>query len=461
MLTCAVVAMFLINNPAPYLPYHDSREYLASAHRILAGESWADPQRLPGYPLFLAILFALAGGATLIGAEIAQLALFVVTTLEVYVIAYRVWRNTRVAALIAALVGTNVYFLEFVKPILSDGLALWLVTTLALAVVAFIERPRVWRFWLVALLTLVLFMSRAEWYLVPIPLFAYLLYTAHRRGLTRRLLPHALLATALLYAVMFGYVQLNAHVNGVAQLTSDENINLYGKITQYNMQGEAPPQFASFASITEHVMHVRHTHDPWVIYWADPPLGRDNFDAMGAFARAIIMRHPVEFLGKSVPLAYTSLYDYYQFDRIITQRRMAKPLMTLLSFSSITYDLFMLFPLCAAWWLFSLVFRRHARAPDRQRVDLLGALISLALYDLAVTTLGSYNEYGRLHVAFDPLLLIVVVGSVVAFASGGARRLSRPHDGVADAVLAPAHPADDPAQPVQLPPDPDSEHPAA
>lgn len=421
LLTCVIVAMYLINNPAPYLPYHDSYEYIASAHRIMAGGSWADPQRLPGYPLFLAIIFTLAGKTTLRGAEVVQLALFVVTTLEVYAISYHIWRTARLAAVIAILVGSNVYFLEFVKPILSDGLALWLVTTLALAVVSFVEQPRPARFWLVASLTLVLFMTRAEWYLAPIPLFAYLLYVAHRRGLARRLVPHALLAATLLYAVMVGYILLNAHVNGVAQLTADERINLYGKVTQYNMQGEATPQFADIANLTEYDMSVRHIHDPWAIYWHNPQLGHNHFQEMGAYARSIIEHHPLEFLGKSAPLAITSLDNYYQFARINTQRRLAKPLMTLLSFSSIAYDLAMLFPLCAAWWLIVLFFRRHTR--NRQRAELMGAVVLLALYDLAVTTLGSYGEYARLHLAFDPLLLIVVVGTLVGFATG--RRQAR------------------------------------
>ena len=45
---------------------------------------------------------------------------------------------------------------------------------------------------------------------------------------------------------------------------------------------------------------------------------------------------------------------------------------------------------------------------------LRGALSLLALYTLAVTTLITYSEYGRLHIAFDPLTLIVVIMSFAA-----------------------------------------------
>lgn len=138
---------------------------------------------------------------------------------------------------------------------------------------------------------------------------------------------------------------------------------------------------------------------------------------MGAYARTIVERHPLQFLGDSVPVAVGSLYNSYQFGGINRQHRMAKPLTALLSVSAIPFGLFLLFPLCAAWWLLNLVhlaFRRRAR--HRLRNELLGALILLSLYDLIMTTLGSYNEYGRLHLGFDPLMLVVVVGSILLFA---------------------------------------------
>lgn len=433
LLACAVAGMFLVNNPAPFLPYHDSHEYIASAHRIMAGESWADPQRLPGYPLFLAIIFIVTGSTTnLMAAQLAQMGLFVVVALEVYVIGYRLWKHTRLAALVAALVGTNVYFLEFVRPILSDGLALFLATTLALAIVVFIERPGARLFWLVAVLTLALFMTRADWYLLPVPLFAYLLFVAHRHGLTRRLLPHAIAAIVLLYAVQGGYIAMNAHVNGFAGLTSDENINLYGKVLQYHMEGEAPAQFANIASSTELDILIHHTRDPWAIFWADPALGRNNFSVMGDYARSVILHHPAQFLADSVPLAFNSLYDPYQFGGINVYRRLAKPLKVLLNFSTLDYALYLLFPLCAAGWLIVLL-RRPRRSGERRRAEMAGALTLLALYDLAVTTVGSYGEYGRLHLGFDPLMLIVVVGSIALFVSSN-RKVRSPRGDVEQPV---------------------------
>src|SRR5207302_9589617 len=89
-------------------------------------------------------------------------------------------------------------------------------------------------------------------------------------------------------------------------------------------------------------------------------------------------------------------------------------------FSAVAFALFLLFPLCAVWWWLAL-WRRQGTA-DRWRVEVIGALTLVAGYDLVLTTLGSYGEYPRLHLAFDPLMLVVVVGSLLPLAQYGRRR---------------------------------------
>jgi len=62
------------------------------------------------------------------------------------------------------------------------------------------------------------------------------------------------------------------------------------------------------------------------------------------------------------------------------------------------------------------------RAGNGTRAEVYGALSLMSLYALAVTTMTSYSEYGRLHLAFDPLMLIVVIGSLAALVDGWRRR---------------------------------------
>src|SRR5205085_2784501 len=99
---------------------------------------------------------------------------FVLATMEIYALAILVFKRTWMAFLIGLIVGTNVVLLTYVKPIMSEGLALWLLSTLALAVVVYIRHLRMPAFWIVVLCMVLLLFTRPEWLYLPIPLFGYL-----------------------------------------------------------------------------------------------------------------------------------------------------------------------------------------------------------------------------------------------------------------------------------------------
>lgn len=418
--------LFHLNRPQPFIPYHDTYEYVNRANVILAGGPLVDPIRLPGYPLLLALVFAFAGKSDFAAAGTLQDVLFIATAVVVYALAWRIWRDVRLAALVGALFGANLYLYSYFRAILSDGLGALLIAGLTLAVVYFLERPRVARFWAVAALCFGAIITRGEWVIAPLVLFPYLLLVAHRRGIARRLLAPMGGALLVIYGAIVSYMALNAHVNGYFGLTDATNINLYGKVMQYRMQGQAPSSFARIAAATEQSM--RHgLIDPWSIYWRDRSLAGRHFAHMGAYAQAIILHHPAEFVARSLPLAYISLYDTYVFGGFSHSGPLAGLIGAIQSGSMVIYPLFMLFPLCAALWL-ALTLRgrwsRRVGACASICAEMYGALSLLALYALAVTTMTSYSEYGRLHLAFDPLMLIVVIGSLAALVDVWRRRRS-------------------------------------
>ena len=436
MLVAGLLAWaFHLNSPQPFIPYHDTWEYVSRAEIMLAGGPWVDPIRLPGYPLLLAVVFAVAGNGNLNAAEVTQGLLFIITAVEVYALTWRIWHSVRLALLVGLLFAINIYFFAFFRALLSDGLGAALVLALALAVVAFLERPGVWRFWVVAALCYATLMTRGEWVGAPLVIFPFLLLVAWRRGLARRLVAHMGAALTLIYGAVVGYMALNWKLNGYFGMTDATNINLYGKVTQYGMQGQAPARFLGVTAVTE-AFKRRGLIDPWSIYWRDHALGGRHFAEMGAYAQAIILRHPLEFVYHSIPLAYISLSDAYIFGGYERMGRFAATLSQAQAFSGLVFPLFMLFPLCALSWLIVMArqWRRAGRwtgwqgRPTRAgkvgaallEAETLVALSLLSLYALAMTTLTTYSEYGRLHLAFDPLMLIIVIGSAVALF--GARR---------------------------------------
>jgi hypothetical protein len=250
MLVAGALALsFHLNQPTTFLPYHDSMEQVRRADTILAGGAWADPARMPGYPLSLAGVFAVTGAGNLAAADAAQLILFVLAAGAVYLLALRLWRRVSTAVVVGVLFASNIFILSYFTPILSDGLALLLTVLLALALLALLARPAAWRLWLVSAALLALVLTRAEWALVAVPLYAYLLLAVGWRRVGRRLAGHGVAEVGVLYGALAALVVTNREVNGFTGLTDAENIYLYGKVAQYHMQYLAPARYSALINL--------------------------------------------------------------------------------------------------------------------------------------------------------------------------------------------------------------------
>lgn len=410
LLTSLVVGAYYVNHPAPE-PLADTWSYLYVVDRIQMHGQLVNFWRLPGYPLFIMLVYTLVDQGNLGAVSIAQAILFVLATLEIYVLCALVLRRAWIAFLISLLVGMNVSLLSYVKPIMSEALALWLLVSLALACVYFLSTLQTRRFWLVTACMLLLFLTRPEWIFLPVPLFAYLLLVAWWHGKGRKLLPHALASIVLLYALLGGYIYVNATQNDFAGVTWIENINALGKVLQYNMQNEAPPQYAGVSKILDRYI-AEGIQDPYVIMAREPSLVRDDAALSGTFARSVIEHHPVEFLVKSVPIFFSSLTVYSEESSITPHTHFARYLIWLDSEFRALSRWYIFFPACALLWLLLWCWQWTRRW---RMVQMMGDVVLLALYGIISTALGAYRDidYTRIHVTFDPLLIMVTWGTLL------------------------------------------------
>ncbi|MBO0781321.1 MAG: hypothetical protein J2P37_21080 [Ktedonobacteraceae bacterium] len=368
-----------------------------------------DAWRLPGYPLLIVLVYALTGQNNLTAVGIVQAGLFVLTTLEIYVLAILIFRRAWLALIIGLLVGTNIVFLSFIKPIMSEGLAMFELTTLTLATVCFLRRGRGLRYIALALVPLIF--TRPEWlYLAPL-LYVYLLLMAVRKGTVRHLFKKVLIASVALYAMAGLYIGINGVVHHYFGMTAIENFNWAGKILQYNMWHEAPPESQHISQQLDHLV-ATIDNDPYHILGLIPELKQDNYSPAGHFARDIILHHPVEFFVKSVPYFFASLTSYFNISRDPHTSTFTAMLGHLKSLDHRLYNMNALFPLCALGWLLALCWKR-LRA--REDVAAMGLLVLLGIYGIVITTLGGYrlDDYMRVHMVFNPLLILITWGSVL------------------------------------------------
>jgi hypothetical protein len=272
--------------------------------------------------------------------------------------------------------------------------------------VYFIRTLHIHAFWLMVVCFVPLLFTRPEWLYLPVPLLAYLLLVAWRRGSARRVLFNALPALVCIYALVAAYIGINTLRNQYPGMTAIENFNYLGKVLQYNMQDEAPPQDAQYSRRLD-ILVAQTNRSPYVVLRHMPDLSKDNALPAGNFARTIILHHPFEFLAKSVPVFLPSLTHYYGRE---SSGPFRVPLAFMISFDRILYRANAFFLLCVPFWLLLLCWRKVRSHP---LVLEMGAIILLAFYALVITDLGGYKfeDYMRVHIVFDPLLILVVWGS--------------------------------------------------
>jgi len=422
VLSIGIVAAYYLNHPTPETN-PDTATYLRVAQRILRSGDPIDPVRTPGYPFFIALLWLVRGSGHLEVISLAQGGLFILATLEIYVLAWLMWNRAWIGLLVGLLVVSNTYLLSYVKPIIVEGLSLWLTVSLALAVVWYLRRVSARRLWLVTALVLATFMTRPEWVLLPLVLSGFLLFIAARQGQLRRLLPHMLAAGLVLYSLLGLLVYENTVQYGYTGITELQGGNLLGKVLQYHMQNEAPPQYTHVMQEIDAFLAqpLPHGRDPNILAAAYPDIGRDYWAVGGGYAFAVIQAHPVEFVLKSLPFVFIPPLDYHAYSRIDLRGPFGWELTQLQRSSRWLYLADWSFFFWACVWVALLCWRRTRRLPA---VEAMSAVLLIVLYQLVLDSLGVYVDFRRFRAPIEPLLVLIVWGSLLWVLSLGWQRYS-------------------------------------
>ena len=411
LITTAIVLLFYLN--APFVATNiDSAGYLRAMQQLQTTGNPVNSFRMPTYSLFLLAVYAVSGQGNLMAVSIVQGFLFILATIEIYLLLLLITRRKWLAFLVGVLIGTNVILISYVKPIMTEGLSLWLLTTIVLCTVAFLKTLRPRFFWLSVVGLIFLLFTRPEWVLLPCVLFLFTGVVTRKRAPMGAMVRRISGALAIIYLLIGGYITANAVVNHIPSLSSVSNMNLIGKVIQYHMQDESPAKPA-LSRIYDHYMQRGET-SPYRITQRAPVLAENYAQASADWARDIILHHPGEFLLKSVPFFFTSLYHYYPvgLEQKPAPGPFEQPIHVIFQVQQFLYTLNIFFPLCALAWLVLCVYRktRHIFA-----VQVMGLLSLIVGYAVLITTLGGYYEtdYMRVHIVFGPLLMLVIWTSLL------------------------------------------------
>ena len=255
--------------------------------------------------------------------------------------------------------------------------------------------------------------TRPEWIYIIVPLFVWLLVVGGlRRGwrFLRQLLPHAAGAVLLLYVLVGVYILANGAVTGYRGLTEIQNVNLLGKVMQYHMQLEAPPQYAKQAQIVNSYV-VAGKLDPWAVMDTQHAFTTNHFALTGAYANAVVTAHPLEFVGHTLPLLVTTLKgSFLEYSLINPAGSLANPLNRLNKLMLLVHHAIIVFPLAVLLYIGLMLWPYTRRRPE---VQMVASLVLIAFYDLGVTSFGGYADYSRFHMPVEPLMQLVIWGTMM------------------------------------------------
>jgi hypothetical protein len=263
-----------------------------------------------------------------------------------------------------------------------------------------------------------LLFTRPEWAFFPCLFFPYL-YWSNQTKLPKKSLVRRLLVTGLvLYSLLGSYILANYFISGSPTLTTISYVNIFGKIVEYRMQDESPTNPAISRSIDPLIQ--QGITSPWQIIGHLSQLQQNNAKAAADFAQSIILHHPFEFLGKSVPIFFRSLSIYTPSDATahLPPGRFGALLAPLLRAQIFLYRLNLLFPLCALIWLILLCYPR-TRTSFLVRIMVL--LVLIISYIVVIQVFGEFDVvyFTRLHVEIDPLISLVIWGTIGSGISQG------------------------------------------
>lgn len=386
------IALRLMHPDIPASP--DSREYLAVAHKILATGQFADPKRTPGYPAFLALVFILFRGQSLTPVVTIQLALCFIAAFEVYLLAYRLSANRWVAAAAGAVVGLNIYMLDWAYSIRDESLSYALTVTLFLTVERMARRPTWGAATAFVVVSTLVVMTRPFYLFLPALIGLALLARAVGLRWARRDLVALALSLVVMYGLVGGYVALNGATNGYYGVSYVSDANLFGKVKEFRMLDRpVPAQYQTIQRDAQQFASQRNDGLPWTFAREYGYTG-DFYHPLGAYARYVVLHNPAAY-------AAGTARDTVRVWRAAPGADAGGPrtLLSRLAFrlASAELDTYLALPLALLWLAWRLG-RGGWRDPALVVVTLLTLAVTGAI---VMTALASYAEFYRLRAPID------------------------------------------------------------
>jgi Dolichyl-phosphate-mannose-protein mannosyltransferase len=405
----ALAHVFLLIHHPAMLAATDSDEYLAVANSILTKGNFFDPLRTPGYPALLALVFLIRGARDITAVFVAQMALMIVATYEIYLLVARLTKRRYLASVAALLVGCNYFVLQWEFALRPEALSFWTLITLFLVAERLLHGLRPVTLTIFGVLLFFAIMVRPFDILLPAVLLAALALRGVWMGEWRTHVLRLGLVLLVVYGAILGYIQLNGLVTGYAGLSYASNVNLLGKVMEYRLQDlPVSPQLTPVQRDTAQYVRDQGS-EPWRLTgrpWAfarEYGYDRDFYEPVGAYGRYVILHYPQYFVPatlretvtvwSALPLPYIS-FEYARGGHIFVDLSLR-----------VFWLAYLALPIAAL-----LALMRLRKDPRDLLTFMLLLMAAASLITIVVAAAGSYDEPVRSRFPTDwiPIILLIL-----------------------------------------------------
>lgn len=287
----AVGQWFELRNGVTAIVSSDGFIYMHDAHALPGLSGLVDPTVPPGYPIFLAAVFAVGGRDNVLAVLLVQSILLVAALLELYSFLVVATAPRWLASTVAGCLAASTWLAQWERYVLTELLSFWLIATMLLLTARWIRRPSTGAAIAAGLVAAALPLVRPALAFVPLTILVVLLarslLTRTAPGRSRIPAMALLLFLVVSYLPVGGYVTANALVNDCYCYTNISNLNLFGKIWEYDMQ--RLPADSRFATVAQE-LHDSTGLNQFLA--ANPDYAIQNYAPLGDYARSQMLRYP-------------------------------------------------------------------------------------------------------------------------------------------------------------------------
>jgi len=395
----------------------DSFGYYDIGRKMLSESFWpnfVNDHRTPLYPLFLNVLMAASGniGAAVGSAQFMKGATFITIVQSVIALTglYLLYKTAlilkiekRYASLFTLFISLNHLLFAWEGVLLTESLVIfWIILTTYILLIAL---KKIGSSVMVILLLLFIagFLLKPAYLAFPLVTLPIIAFTHQKKGI---LMP-IVVSLLLFLAVPFAYIKGNEALHNYSGVNHITDINLMGRILQYNLPVEAGRDVTFFYGAVRDYRAIGGDPMPYrFLEYYDPQIydKPERLNDLQRFTRAVVLDNLPRFITLGVAEIPKRMLEP---NDLIAENPEAPFLLTLFNglrsfYTAAQYLTLLVLP------LFFLVLFRFFRKPSfpTAATMIIGVI---ALYQIIVSVFFGYSEFGRLISVVQPQLYLFLL----------------------------------------------------